>query len=54
MVFGRVVKGEEVVVAMEEQPVDNKHRPLHSITITRSGELLAKKKGEEYSAGLSP
>ncbi|KAA0203629.1 hypothetical protein HAZT_HAZT004797 [Hyalella azteca] len=50
VVFGRVVSGEEVVVAMEELPVDNRHRPLNSVTIKRCGELLSrpKNKGESF------
>ena len=43
MVFGRVVAGEEVVAAVEELPVDNKHRPLSCVTIARCGQLLAKR-----------
>ncbi|KAF2361382.1 Cyclophilin-type peptidyl-prolyl cis-trans isomerase domain, partial [Trinorchestia longiramus] len=44
VVFGRVVGGEEVVVAVEELPVDNRHRPLNSVAIQRCGQLLARSK----------
>ena len=46
VVFGRVVSGEEVVVEMEELPVDNRHRPLSTVSIMRCGQLVAKTKSK--------
>ena len=46
VVFGRVVSGEEVIVELEELPVDNKHRPLHTVVIERCGQLVARSKSK--------
>lgn len=54
VVFGRVVSGEEVVVALEELAVDNRHRPLNTVTIQRCGQLLAKSKNKGNIDDLGP
>lgn len=38
--FGRVVSGYEVVVAVENLPVDNRSRPLQPAVIANCGELV--------------
>nr|XP_053653393.1 LOW QUALITY PROTEIN: peptidyl-prolyl cis-trans isomerase G-like [Cherax quadricarinatus] len=40
VVFGRVVSGQEVVVAIENLPVDNRSRPLQPAVIANCGELV--------------
>ncbi|XP_042230151.1 peptidyl-prolyl cis-trans isomerase G-like isoform X2 [Homarus americanus] len=40
VVFGRVVSGQEVVVAVENLPVDNRSRPLQPSVIANCGELV--------------
>ncbi|XP_050697742.1 peptidyl-prolyl cis-trans isomerase 8-like [Eriocheir sinensis] len=40
VVFGRVVSGQEVVVAIENLPVDNRSHPLQPIVISNCGELV--------------
>ena len=40
MVFGRVVVGEDVVTAMENEYVDSSSKPFSQIVIERSGELV--------------
>jgi len=54
VVFGRVVSGEEIVVEVEELPVDNRHRPLSTVTIEKCGQLVArvKTKGENFNLFL--
>ncbi|XP_071526893.1 uncharacterized protein Moca-cyp isoform X1 [Panulirus ornatus] len=51
VVFGRVVSGYEVVVAVENLPVDNRSRPLQPAVIANCGELVlqrsVKPKGEK-------
>ncbi|GAA5943645.1 uncharacterized protein JCM15063_002995 [Sporobolomyces koalae] len=44
VVFGKVVKGFEVIVAMSKLPVDPKDRPLQLVTISHCGELERKAK----------
>ncbi|KAL1927194.1 hypothetical protein VTP01DRAFT_5157 [Rhizomucor pusillus] len=43
VVFGRVVSGYEVVQAIENQPVDDRDHPLHTVMIAHSGELVLKR-----------
>ncbi|KAI8990258.1 cyclophilin-like domain-containing protein [Pilobolus umbonatus] len=42
VVFGRVVSGYNVVESMENEPVDANDRPLHTVMIANSGELVLK------------
>lgn len=42
VVFGKVVKGFETIVAISKMPVDDKDRPLSLITISHCGELERK------------
>lgn len=42
VVFGKVVKGFETIVAISKMPVDDKDRPLSLITIQHCGELERK------------
>ena len=52
MVFGRVVSGQEVVVSIENLPVDNRSRPLQPAVISDCGELVlqrTKTKGNKES-----
>ena len=44
VVFGRVISGEEIVVEIEELPVDNKKRPLSTVRIEKCGQLVARAK----------
>ncbi|XP_076066247.1 nuclear cyclophilin protein Moca-cyp isoform X2 [Oratosquilla oratoria] len=47
VVFGRVVSGQELVLAIEDLPVDNKSRPLQPAVISNCGELIQVAKGKE-------
>lgn len=40
MVFGRVVRGQDVVQSIENLPVDNRSRPLQPAVISNCGELI--------------
>ncbi|CDS13426.1 Putative Peptidyl-prolyl isomerase D [Lichtheimia ramosa] len=42
VVFGRVVSGYDIVQKIENEPVDERDRPLHTIMIANSGELVLK------------
>ncbi|KAI7874892.1 hypothetical protein K492DRAFT_168712 [Lichtheimia hyalospora FSU 10163] len=42
VVFGRVVSGYDIVQKIENEPVDDRDRPLHTIMIANSGELVLK------------
>ncbi|KPV73088.1 uncharacterized protein RHOBADRAFT_17434 [Rhodotorula graminis WP1] len=42
VVFGKVVKGYETIVAISKMPVDDKDRPVSLITISHCGELERK------------
>lgn len=44
VVFGQVIKGEEVVKEVENQPTDNNSCPLRPVTIANCGELVLKRK----------
>ncbi|GAA5846210.1 hypothetical protein JCM5353_007046 [Sporobolomyces roseus] len=44
VVFGKVIKGFEVIQAMSKLPVDAKDRPLQLVTISHCGELQRKAK----------
>ena len=53
VVFGRVVSGQDVVMALEALPVDNNYRPLQQAVISNCGELVlhrtTKVKGNIYN-----
>lgn len=40
MVFGHVINGQEVVKLVENQPTDNKSRPVNDVVIGNCGELV--------------
>ncbi|KAJ8663029.1 hypothetical protein O0I10_001206 [Lichtheimia ornata] len=42
VVFGRVVSGYDIVQKIENEPVDDRDRPLNTIMIANSGELVLK------------
>lgn len=42
VVFGRVVSGYEVVKVVENEPVDERDRPLRTVMIANCGELVLK------------
>lgn len=42
VVFGRVVSGYDIVQKIENEPVDERDRPLRTIMIANSGELVLK------------
>ncbi|GAA5949624.1 hypothetical protein JCM21900_002475 [Sporobolomyces salmonicolor] len=54
VVFGRVVKGYEVMVAMSKLPVDSKDHPLQLVTISHCGELERKAKVVQRAPSPSP
>ncbi|GAA5872969.1 hypothetical protein JCM1840_007285 [Sporobolomyces johnsonii] len=54
VVFGRVVKGYEVIVAMSKLPVDSKDHPLQLVTISHCGELERKAKVVQRAPSPSP
>ena len=43
VVFGEVLKGQDVVDAIEAQEVDNKTRPISEVRISNCGELVLQK-----------
>ena len=49
MVFGHVIKGEDVVRVMEKQKTDANSRPFVDVRISKCGELVlqVKKKGKD-------
>nr|XP_037278559.1 peptidyl-prolyl cis-trans isomerase G-like isoform X1 [Rhipicephalus microplus]XP_037278560.1 peptidyl-prolyl cis-trans isomerase G-like isoform X1 [Rhipicephalus microplus]XP_037278561.1 peptidyl-prolyl cis-trans isomerase G-like isoform X1 [Rhipicephalus microplus] len=47
VVFGHVIKGEDVVQAIESQPVDNNSCPLQPVIIANCGELVLKRKHKD-------
>lgn len=44
VVFGQVIKGEEVVREVENQPTDDNSCPLQPVVIANCGELVLKRK----------
>ena len=50
MIFGHVLRGQEIVSEIEIQRVDDKSRPLVDVKIINCGELIpkAKAKGTGY------
>ncbi|KAL7644898.1 UNVERIFIED_CONTAM: hypothetical protein RMT77_004715 [Armadillidium vulgare] len=46
VVFGRVLSGQEVVVSIENLPVDNRSRPLQQAIISNCGELIMQTAGQ--------
>ncbi|KAF8311708.1 hypothetical protein DL93DRAFT_2168817 [Clavulina sp. PMI_390] len=44
VVFGRVVKGNEIITKVSEVPTDAKNRPTRPVIISNCGELVLKKK----------
>ena len=50
MIFGHVLRGQEIVSEIEIQRVDDKSRPLVDVKIINCGELIpkAKAKGTRY------
>ncbi|XP_050407591.2 peptidyl-prolyl cis-trans isomerase G [Patella vulgata] len=55
VVFGQVIKGEEIVKAIEDHPTDSKSRPTEDIRISNCGELVlqlkAKAKKKKVTSG---
>ncbi|KAH7951096.1 hypothetical protein HPB52_004727 [Rhipicephalus sanguineus] len=47
VVFGHVIKGEDVVQAVESQPVDNNSCPVQPVIIANCGELVLKRKRKD-------
>ncbi len=45
VIFGHVISGMPFVTEIENQKVDNSHRPYADIRITHCGELMLVKKG---------
>lgn len=46
MVFGHVIQGTEIVQDIENQPTNDKSRPLADIRIENCGELIPKSKAK--------
>lgn len=51
VVFGRVLSGQEVVVSIENLPVDNRSRPLQQAVIANCGELIMQTSGQVKAKG---
>ncbi|XP_064471456.1 peptidyl-prolyl cis-trans isomerase G-like [Ornithodoros turicata] len=47
VVFGRVIKGEDIIQSIENQPTDANSSPLQPVVISNCGELVLKKKQKE-------
>lgn len=52
VVFGRVVRGQDIVTQIENQRVDSNHRPHADVRIINCGELVLVKKGNYASIHL--
>lgn len=54
VVFGKVIRGYEVIQKLAEVPVDAKDRPLESIVITNCGELELRAKKSAFLSSRLP
>lgn len=54
VVFGRVLKGYDVIEAIADVPTDEKDRPLHPVVITNCGELVRKAPAQQPESASEP
>lgn len=53
VVFGEVIRGSDIVDAIENQEVDAKHRPLSDVRISNCGELVLQLKSKFMTHQMS-